>query len=347
VYRRACEYAGVRPARQLARVGWDEVAKAFRERAWFAEEPELLSSLAESLSEEQAGRVVPWVALCPVLGHDGAARAVHAIPSELLRPEFPGFEHLPKRFMSRVSATYRKAAVDLLTRAGLRARPSPDDLRDRLLADDVTEPESISVLRYLVDEDRFRKYWELADLFRSPWFPASQRRLSTAEAVREGFIPDDLLENNVFRTWLGLSETHEPPPIGDVPAPKDPRRVLEDLVHLVAGKQSLMDREVRGTPLPGGTSTSVSRSILTKRTRRSSRVDDVLPHRRPAHHGPNATRAAPRVPPSLRSEGLARCVRRQPTRCAKVDAGSGGVPNRTWIVGVRESNKTRAPRNRH
>ncbi len=228
-YRRTCEYAGVRPARKLARVGWDEVAKAFRERAWFAEEPELLSALAESLSEEQRSRVAPWVALCPVLGNDGTAHRVHAVPSELLRPEFPGFKHLPKRFISRVSVTYRKAAVDLLTRAGLRAQPSPDDLRDWLLADDVTGPECIGVLHYLADDDRFRNYWELAALFRSPWFPAIQRRLSTAEAVQQGLIPDDLLKSNVFRMWLGLNDSQERPPIRDVPAPKNPQQVLEDL----------------------------------------------------------------------------------------------------------------------
>jgi hypothetical protein len=227
-YRRACEYAGLRRARTLAAVGWDEIAKAFQERGWFAERPELLSSLAESLSEEQAGKVAAWVALCPVLAQDGAKRTVHALASELLPPTFPGLEHLPNRFISRVSPAYGEAALKLLSLAGLRAQPSSDEIYGWLLADSVAAPEGIGVLRYLADDDRFRAYWGLAVLFRSPWFPENGGRLSTADAARQGLIPDELLANDVFRSWLGLSDSPEPP-IEPGPPPRNPREVLEDL----------------------------------------------------------------------------------------------------------------------
>lgn len=228
-YRRACEYAGILRDRKLVGIGWEEVAKAFRERAWFAEKPGLLSSLAESLNEEQAGKVAAWLALCPVLGEDGRGNAVHVVPGELLSREFPGCEHFPKRFLRRISTVYGCTAIELLKKAGLRAQPSPDDLRDWVLADDVVATESIGILRYLADSDRFRDFWGLGTLFCSPWFPAAERRLSTVDAVEQGLIPEDLLLNDVFRAWLGLSRDQEAPSPEPRPPRRHPHNVLQDL----------------------------------------------------------------------------------------------------------------------
>ena len=225
-YRRACEYAATAPARTLKRVDWDEVAHAFQERAWFAEKPELLSTLAESLSEEQAGKAAGWLALCRVLGHDGNGCPVQMLPSELLAPEFPGCRHIPERFLCRLSSAYSPHALDLLEKAGVRARPSDEDLCNWLLVADLTSMEAIGILGYLAEDDRFLEFRELRTFFRSPWFPTPSGRVSTHEAVDDRLIPDDLLANALFRTWL--IEGGEPPP-PPPPPPLDPREVLENL----------------------------------------------------------------------------------------------------------------------
>lgn len=227
-YRRACECAATPPARTLVRVAWDEVAHAFRERAWLAERPELLNTLAESLNEDQAGKVAPWLALCRVLGNDRSGRRVYELPSDLLAPQFPGAEHLPDRFLCRVNDTYSRCALNLLARAGLRERPTSEDLRGWLRDRDLTSSEALGFLRYLAEDDRFREFWDLRTLLQSPWFPDRGGRLTTRDAVEARRIPDDLLTNRVFRVWLGLLEEPIEPP-QPPPPPLNAREVLENL----------------------------------------------------------------------------------------------------------------------
>jgi len=228
-YRRTCEFAGVRLAAALVGIGWSEVARAFQERAWFAEKPALLSSLAKPLTREQMAKVAAWVALCPVLGEDGTGQVVHALPSELLPAKFPGAEHLPKRLITHVSAVYCESALELLRAAGLPVQPSSENLRSWVADGKLTAQESIDVLRYLADSDRFREFWELAQIFRAPWFPAGKRRLTTSESASQGLIPEGLLGNAVFRSWLGLVEVREVPPLEPLPPPRDPGAVLREL----------------------------------------------------------------------------------------------------------------------
>ena len=148
-YRRTCEYAGVGPARTLARIGWDEVAAIFCERPWFAERPKLLSSLAKCLSDEQLPKVAAWVALCRVLGEDTDGRAVNLLPGELLPPEFPGMQYLPQKHLRRLSTAYDEGAVAVLRRAGLCQGPSSDDFRKWVQGGNLTASECIGLLRYL------------------------------------------------------------------------------------------------------------------------------------------------------------------------------------------------------
>jgi hypothetical protein len=228
-YRRACEYAGVRRARTLVSVGWSEVAAAFRERAWFAEVPELLSCLADTLNEDQARTVSRWLSLCCVLGQDGDGQAIRALPGDLVEPDFPGMNHLPRRLLRRVSTHYNPAGIALLRGAGLRDCPSSGGIRAWVDEADLSAGECVGILRYLAQDSRFMEYRDLASLLRSPWFPRDGHRLSTADAVAEGLIPDDVLMESVFRAWLGLDGGVGPPP-GEPPAPqRDPRAVLEGL----------------------------------------------------------------------------------------------------------------------
>jgi hypothetical protein len=227
-YRRACEYVGTRRARTLVGVGWDEMAVAFRERPWFAEAPELLSCLAKALNEDQARKVGGWLSLCGVLGQDGQGREIHALPGELLAPDFPGMNHLPRRRLRRVSARYDPAAIELLAAAGLRRRPSSDDIRAWVEESNLTAAECVGILRYLAEDSRFMEYRDLAPILRSAWFPRDRHRLSTADAAGQDLIPDDVLVDAVFRAWLGLDGSAEPP-VDTLHPRRDPCDVLEGL----------------------------------------------------------------------------------------------------------------------
>ncbi len=227
-YRRACEYAGVRAASTLVAVAWSEIAAAFRERPWFAENPELLSHLGASVNEEQSRNASAWVSQCLVLGEDGQGRPVVKLPGELLATEFPGRRHLPRRFLAQVSEVYDEVALKMLRDAGLRPGPSSDDILEWVRNADFTTTEGIGILRYLADGDRFRSYWSLAALFQSPWLPCPQGRLSSADAAALGVIPEDVLTERLFRAWLGIGA--EPPASPEAPEPTwDPKEVIGEL----------------------------------------------------------------------------------------------------------------------
>src|SRR5690606_39207797 len=141
---------------------------------------------------EQTRKVAAWLALCRVLGEDGEGQPAVRLPGELLPQEFPGKTHLPRRFLVQVGAVYDEFALNLLSGAGLRPSPTADDIREWVAASDFTTAEGIGVLRYLAEDDRFRSYWELADLFHSAWLPVPQGRLSSAAAAAAGVIPEDV-----------------------------------------------------------------------------------------------------------------------------------------------------------
>jgi hypothetical protein len=227
-YRRSCEYAGKQSAQNLLGIGWAEISAAFRTRPWFATKPSLLDLLASMLKEEQFLATGKWVSQCQVLGMHGSGAKIHDFPSHLLTPDFPGHKHLPCRFLKFISGDYTNAGLKLLGFAGLQAKPSEGDLGQWVSAPDLTETEGIGILKYLSDADRFRDYWELSALFRSPWFPAMGKRLTSKEASNLRLIPAEIIESEVFRAWLGIiEETQE--------EPQKPARPIYD-ARLVLGR---------------------------------------------------------------------------------------------------------------
>jgi hypothetical protein len=227
-YRRACDYAGRKPAPSLAGIGWPETAAAFRERPWFAEQPGLLECLASCLNDEQSRKAGEWVKSCRVLAEAGDGSSVFLPPCELLAADFPGKQHLPRRFLHCVSATYREAAVKLLQLSGLRPQPLAADLIEWATAKDTTGQEAVGILRYLGEENRFMAYPALGEVFRSSWFPLSGKRVSIKEAVAARLIPEEILRDEVFRAWLGLSDREEEP-VEQPQPPPDAKEVLAKL----------------------------------------------------------------------------------------------------------------------
>lgn len=227
-YRRAREYAGDRESRTLVSVGWEKVAEAFRDEAWFAERPELLCCLAASINEDRSQKTAAWVALCRVLGNDGQGQAVHRLPAELVVADFAGMQYLPQRLLRCVSIAYDEAALELLMLAGLLQQPSSENIQEWVHAATLTANECIGILRYLAEDERFMEYRDLAILFRSPWFPDRGMRLSTIDAFKRGIIPEDVLVDAVFKAWLGLVEGG-PEPRKPARPRLDPREGLEKL----------------------------------------------------------------------------------------------------------------------
>lgn len=227
-YRRACDCAGLKVAKSLAGVGWDELAAAFRERAWFAEIPTLLNRLAGCLNEDQSRKAGEWLKRCKVLVEGGEQSGVYLLPCELLMAAFPGKEHLPRRFLRSVSTVYDEAAVALLMYAGLRPNPAVSDIREWVQLKTFSGAEAVGILAYLAEDSRFMEYRELAEVFRSAWFPANGQRLTTRLAADKKLIPETFLEDEVFRAWLGLSDSvDEPEP--QPPPPLDAKDVLAKL----------------------------------------------------------------------------------------------------------------------
>lgn len=210
-YRRAIEAAGTRSRSGIAKVAWQEISTACKERAWLAERPELLGALADSIPEDQVDKVADWLKDCEILAEDGSNRSVRAKPPVLLNREFPGSAHLALRWLTRPSAKYSLAASQLLNKAGVRSSPSCDQVREWLNAKVVKPDECVGVLSYLAEDNRFHKFEELEKYFQTPWFPAVGGRLTTADAVERKLLPTHLLENLTFRAWIGAAEAAPPP----------------------------------------------------------------------------------------------------------------------------------------
>jgi len=263
-YRRACEYAGKQAGQTLLGIGWAETAAVFRTQPWFAKKPHLLNLLASSLKEEQfliAGR---WISQCRVLGLCGNGTVIHDFPSELLLVEFPGNRHLPQRFLRCVSQSYDEAGLKLLRCAGLREKPSLEDIRGWTNVADLTGAEGVGILTYLSGSDRFREYWDLLAVFRAPWFPATGKRLNTKDAVNLGLIPDNIIQSEVFRAWLGIVEESEPPPPKPTGPRYDARQVLAVLFEWWQAHGVAWTKVYEGRIYPGGRPPLVRQEFFAK-----------------------------------------------------------------------------------
>jgi hypothetical protein len=250
-YRRTCDYAGKKVAPGLIAIGWAEVAAAFREKAWFALEPELLNRLAACLNEEQSRKAGEWIALCQVLVDRPAGNFVFLRPCELLPGAFPGKQHLPPRFLDCVSATYNQPIAQLLIFAGLKPSPSADDIIEWVKAKDLIEEDALGILRYLREDRRFMTYENLDKVFQSPWFPLKGKRVTTKAAHDGGRISSELLDDEVFKAWLGLSGRPAEPDSKPPPLP-DPKVVLAKLFEWWQAEGKTWTKQYQYRLYPGG-----------------------------------------------------------------------------------------------
>ncbi len=194
--------------------------------------------LASTLNQEQRLHAAKWVGLCEVLPARGGAVTERRVPESLLETTFPGMQLLPERGLQRVSNQYDSGAIELLKLAGLRSRPSSDEVRTCIQLADLTQDEAVGMLQYLGDERRFSKWYnDLETSFKATWFPANGRRIGLREALAKGFIPDQVVADDLFKTWLGLlsskdlgSSEEETEDIEE-PQPLDPKEVLERLYN--------------------------------------------------------------------------------------------------------------------
>jgi hypothetical protein len=156
---------------------------------------------------------------------------VARLPKELFRRDFDGVDLISSGLLMKLSDVYSAEAIELLVCAGLRQQPADADVRDWVWRAGFSKDEALTVLRYLAGDERFGhvELKTLADLFRSEWFPASGGRISTRDARERNLLPADLLENERFRSWLGL-ESQEPLfTVSPLPPRPDPALALQRL----------------------------------------------------------------------------------------------------------------------
>jgi hypothetical protein len=250
-YRRACDYAGKKVAPGLIAIGWAEIAASFREKAWFALKPDLLNRLAACLNEEQSRKAGEWIALCQILVDRSAENIASLLPCELLPSNFPGKQHLPPRSLDCISASYNEPAVQLLIYAGIKTNPTADDISELAKAQNLTVEDALGILRFLGEKSRFMAYENLGIVFRAPWFPHEGQGISTKAAYHAGRIPDELLGDEVFKAWLGLSDrTEKPAP--KPPPPPDPKVVLDKLFEWWEAEGRAWTSRYENRLYPGG-----------------------------------------------------------------------------------------------
>ena len=156
--RRLAEYTDHPLDDYLFRLSWEQIAEECEMRPWFAEKPGLLNSLASSLSEERMDDASKWVLKCEVAGMDGIGNIGSWFPKELFHGNIIREEHLPKRLLQIIHKSYSYPAIALLTKAGLKVKPSEHDLSVWVVDGQLNTDECFNLLRYLTEQDRFKDY---------------------------------------------------------------------------------------------------------------------------------------------------------------------------------------------
>jgi len=202
--RRLAEYTGHQLDDNLFRVGWEQIEQACKRRPWFAEKPDLLNELASCLSEERRDDVARWLVDCRIAGVDEIGEAVDDLPIELFSRSIAEPGYLPTRLLRYVDDVYTKPATELLKKAGLKARPSTEDISHWITSGGLNDEECIGLLRYLAIQDRFRSYWNLQKLLCSAWIQNKDSKITPKEAKEKGLLPQEVIANKVFEAWLGV-----------------------------------------------------------------------------------------------------------------------------------------------
>lgn len=230
-YLQTCRYAEVAPAANLVPVDWKAIGTACRESVWLADHPDVLNAIAAALPERNWGEVLEWLRDCPIAGHDHHGRRMNACASDLYAPDLDGMSHLPSRFLAVLADGYEALAEQLLKDAGLQTRPTAKSMSQWIADGQLTASECNGLLRYLLDKQRFmdRQYRQMDEVLRAPWFPSGRRRVTTADAEAAGLIAGDVLRDELFKAWLGLSTAPPPPPIPSRLNSQQATRWLNDL----------------------------------------------------------------------------------------------------------------------
>ncbi len=223
-YRQVCRVAG-QPIKGLQEIGWTDIGQVMIDRAWFAKKPELLAAMARCIEDDDFEKIKGWLSLCPLRASDGS----HDFASNLLSPDFSGYRNLPARKMRLLDINYNQDAVALLRRVGLPAGPSIQTIED-WIEEGLSQEECIGLLHYLQGERRWmRSFFTLQDVLQEPWFDSGMERLTTDNAWKARLIPEELVEDTLFCTWLGIQdeedEEAEKRPIAEI----DPGEVLEKI----------------------------------------------------------------------------------------------------------------------
>src|ERR1041384_898058 len=208
-YDRTCAAARQRPLHLPQKIGWSDVGQLCRSQPLLAEKPNLVSAMARTLGEAEITQVIEWLPECLLRTEDGGLEVVN----KLLPWSFSGIDYLPTRLMRRLDKRYDEDAISLLKRAGLRSRPSVDDL-ETWIGSKLKTHECIGLVQYLSDQGRWRRdFYRIAPKLKESWFETGKGKITSAEAFETGLISADLVNDPLFRSWLGIRFGEEATPV--------------------------------------------------------------------------------------------------------------------------------------
>jgi len=210
-YDQTCRVSGFEAEKRPQAIGWAEIGEIIQARNLFAKQHHLLLAMARNLPEEALATVREWLAECLLEASDGSLD----IARNLLPHRFPGCDYLPSQMMKSLHEDYDSDSVELLKRAGLPSRPSLEQVSE-WIRKGLDQNECVNLLRYLGEAGRWRRdFYNVGELLTGAWFGCKGRRLTTDEAFRRDFIPEDILGDQPFQAWLGIrrdGEEQPPPP---------------------------------------------------------------------------------------------------------------------------------------
>jgi hypothetical protein len=194
----------------ILKIDWKVLIEEFQQSTLLADTPIIINVIASSVSDDRWDTIVKWLKECKVAGYTQSGALVVANLNTLYAPTIDDEQYLPSYKINKIAPDYNDDAIELFIKAGLKEEPLIDDISDWIGQRLLNLESCIDLIRYLSMNNRFYRYSDLQDHIQSKWVPYENAYLSAREAYEHKLIPDSILGDITYRSWLGIETTQIP-----------------------------------------------------------------------------------------------------------------------------------------
>ena len=203
-YLKICQYVN-KETELLTEITWEIIGETCSKNNYFSENPKLLNTLAETLSEQQFENIQKWLINCKFLGYDFENKNVNKLAQELIRSDFEGNKFFPKRFLNYLDNRYNDKTIELLKKIGLMDKPSIAVIQE-IFSKNKSLDECYNLFTFLYEKNRYKRiYDELQSFFKKEQIIIEGKALNIKDVLDKLIKKDSdnkMFSHNEFKAWL-------------------------------------------------------------------------------------------------------------------------------------------------